>query len=61
MFAPAAPRRSASHRPAPLLPFCRPVDFTTVGGELVPYAVGQAALRAGQALLVGNLLVYGTA
>lgn len=60
MFAPAAHRRSASHRSALSWSLGRPADFATLGGELVSYAVGQAALRSGQALLVGNLLVYGS-
>lgn len=35
----------------------RPAAYKTVDGHLVPYAEGQAALRSGQALLVGELLI----
>lgn len=32
-------------------------DFETIDGDLIPYAVAQAALRSGRAVIVGNLLV----
>ncbi|SMB96737.1 hypothetical protein SAMN00120144_2978 [Hymenobacter roseosalivarius DSM 11622] len=32
-------------------------DFETIDGDLIPYAVAQAALRSGRAVMVGNLLV----
>lgn len=33
------------------------LDYKTVDGYSIPYAEGQAALRSGQAILVGDLLV----
>ncbi|RSK51357.1 hypothetical protein [Hymenobacter rigui] len=59
MFAPAAHRRSASSRSSHSTLLHHQTEFTSLGGELVPYSVGQAALRNGKALLVGGLLVYG--
>ncbi|RSK35368.1 hypothetical protein [Hymenobacter metallilatus] len=60
MFTPAAYRRAASCRTTHSVLPLRQIEFTALGGELVPYSVGQAALRSKQALLVGGLLVYGT-
>lgn len=33
------------------------LDFTTIDGQRIPYPEGLAALRTGQALLVGGWLV----
>ena len=32
-------------------------DFTTIDGQTIPHAQGEAALRQGQALLIGGLFV----
>ena len=34
-----------------------PADFQTICGEMIPYSIGEAALRSGAAVLVGGLLV----
>jgi len=43
---------AAHHQAAPTMS-----GFQTIDGELVPFAVGELALRSGAAVLIGGLLV----